>query len=122
MSSSSIRSRVKAGLAKAVVRTGSTSVDKVYLVSIENSGTALTIGESTESLTLLPNAIFTNYNIELSGSSRHTGDRLLISDSSVNISLGDTIRQGSTDYTAVGVSPVSPTSDNLLYKTQVRVK
>ena len=122
MGSSSIQNKVRKGLARAVKKTGSSASDKVLLITSESTGTATEIGVVTESSTLLVDAIFTSYNINLIGANIQVGDRQLISNNDVVINTGDTIRQGSTDYIVIGPSPTAPTSDVLLYKTQVRVK
>ncbi len=122
MGSLQIQARIKAGLARAVLKTGSPTADKVFLITTTSTGTATEIGTVTETPTLLLNAIFVSYNINLIGANIQVGDRELISDSDVTIPSGSTIRQGSTDYIVIGPSPVAPTSDVLVYRTQVRVK
>ena len=122
MGSVDIQKRIKAGLARAVLKTGSPNSDKVFLITTTSTGTATEIGVVTETSTLLLNAIFTSYNINLIGANIQIGDRRLVSDSDVTIPSGSTIRQGSTDYIVIGPSPVAPTSDVLAYGTQVRVK
>ena len=123
MGSANLQAKIKKGLAKAVNKTGSTASEKVFLLrETRSGGTPLTTPIiTTESIELL-NAIFRKYNISLVGANIQAGDRELISDSDVTINTGDTIRQGSTNYIAIGPSPTAPTSDVLLYKTQVRVK
>ena len=122
MASIDIQAKVRKGLARAVNKTGSSTADKVFLITTTSTGTATEIGVVTESSTLLTNAIFTSYDIALIGANIQVGDRQLISDSDIMIPSGSTIRQGSTDYIVIGPSPTAPTSDVLLYKTQVRVK
>ena len=122
MGSIDIQAKVRKGLARADNKTGSSTSDKVFLITTTSTGTATEIGIVTETSTLLLNAIFTSYNINLIGANIQIGDRQLISNSDVAIPAGSTIRQGSTDYIVIGPSPVAPTSDVLLYKTQVRVK
>ena len=122
MSAAQIQARVKSGLARAALKAGSPDSDKVYLITTTSTGTATTIGVITESSTLLTNAIFTSYDIALIGANIQAGDRQLISDSDVVIPTGSTIRQGATDYIVIGPSPVAPTSNVLVYKTQLRVK
>ena len=122
MGSIDIQAKVRKGLARADNKTGSSTSDKVFLITTTSTGTATEIGIVTETSTLLLNAIFTSYNINLIGANIQVGDRQLISNSDVAIPTGSTIRQGSTDYIVIGPSPVAPTSDVLLYKTQVRVK
>jgi len=122
MASIDIQAKVRKGLARAVNKTGSSTSEKVYLITTTSTGTATTIGTVTESSTLLVNAIFVSYNINLIGANIQVGDRELISNSDIVIPSGSTIRQGSTDYVVIGPSQTAPTSDVLLYKTQVRVK
>ena len=122
MGSIDIQAKVRKGLARADNKTGSSTSDKVFLITTTSTGTATEIGIVTETSTLLLNAIFTSYNINLIGANIQVGDRQLISNSDIAIPTGSTIRQGSTDYIVIGPSPVAPTSDVLLYKTQVRVK
>ena len=50
------------------------------------------------------------------------GDRQLVSNSDVVISQGDTIKQGTKEYTVIGVDVKAPTSDILAYIAQVRGK
>ena len=123
MSSAAIQAKIKAGLAKAVAKVGSSDADEVFLV-VNSGGSSDPINPTapTETNVELVNAIFTAYDINLIGANIQDGDRLLITDNAVFIPTGATIKQGTTKYIAISVSPVSPTSDNLLYKTQLRVK
>ena len=123
MSSSSIVNKIKNGLSKAVKATGSNASELVYLVVTTSTSTSpLDAGATTTTETLLVNAIFKSYDLSLVGGSILTGDRELVSDSSVEIKTGDTIKQGNTNYIVVSVDKVSPTSDVLVYKSQVRLK
>ena len=123
MSSADIQSKVKKLLAKAVVKTGSTSADKVYLV-IKSGGNSDPINPTppTETDVELVNAIFTNYDINLLGANIQAGDRSLTTDNTQPIEVGATIKQGSVKYIAITVNTIAPTSNVLLYKTQLRVK
>lgn len=123
MSSASIRLKIKSGLAKAVAATGSANSELVYLIrETSTGGDPTTPSASSETSTLLLNAIFTEYDLNLIGSVIQSGDRRLITDNDVEIKTGDTIRQGSTDYLVMGLGKVAPTSDVLLYFPQVRVQ
>ena len=124
MGSANIQAKIKRGLAKAVNKTGSASSELVYLVSIVNSGgtNPLTPTVQTETPVLLVNAIFKEYNIKLVDINIQAGDRQLVSDNTVPITVGDIIRQGTTDYKVINVNKKAPTSDPLVYISQVRVK
>ena len=123
MSAAAIQSKIKAGLAKAVGKVGSATVDKVYIV-VNSGGSSDPLNPiaPTETDTELVNAIFTAYDINLVGGNIQNGDRMLITDNIVYIPVGATIKQGSTKYIVISVEPVAPTSEALLYKSQLRVK
>ena len=123
MSAAAIQSKIKAGLAKAVAKVGSPTVDKVYIV-VNSGGSSdpLNPVAPTETDTELVNAIFTAYDINLIGGNIQNGDRMLITDNIVYIPVGATIKQGATKYIVISVAQVAPTSEVLLYKSQVRVK
>ena len=121
MSASSIQAKVRAGLAKANMATGSSTSLPIYLVAKTQSGTPLTPSVA-ETLTLLPNAIFKSYDKGLTDISIQTGDRQLVSDSSTPVKQGDTIRQGSSDYVVVSVDDKSPVFEPLVYVSQVRLQ
>ena len=123
MSSASIVSKIKNGLSKAVRKTGSNNSEPVFLVVTTSTSTSpLDAGATVTVETLLVNAIFKSYSLALVGASILTGDRELVSDSDVEIKTGDTIRQGNTKYVVISTEKVSPTSDVLIYKSQVRLK
>ena len=123
MSAAAIQSKIKAGLAKAVAKVGSSTVDKVYIV-VNSGGSSdpLNPVAPTETDTELVNAIFTAYDINLIGGNIQNGDRMLITDNIVYIPVGATIKQGATKYIVISAEQVAPTSEVLLYKSQVRVK
>ncbi len=122
MGSANIQSKIKRGLAKAINKTGSSTIDKVFLVKrIESGGSPLVPATFTEEVTLLVNAIFREYDISLVGGNIQQGDRELVSDNIVTVSVGDIIRQGSTDYKIIDVERKAPTSDVLVYISQLRV-
>ena len=85
MGSIDIQAKVRKGLARADNKTGSSTSDKVFLITTTSTGTATEIGIVTETSTLLLNAIFTSYNINLIGANIQVGDRQLISNSDVVI-------------------------------------
>ena len=123
MGSASIQAKIKAGLAKAVNKTGSASSEKVYLASsTTTAGTPLSPGTTTTTSTELVNAIFKNYAKGLVDVSIKAGDRQLVSDGSVEVNTGDIINQGTARYIVVSVSVSAPTSDVLNYISQVRVQ
>ncbi|MCJ8293394.1 MAG: hypothetical protein MJK15_03225 [Colwellia sp.] len=123
MSAAQIQARVKRMLARAVERTGSSSSEKVFLVTKTTTGTSpLNTGVETETETELVNAIFAEYSIDLIGGNIKAGDRILLSDSDVLVSVGDSIKQGTSLYIVMaGVDRVELTSDNLMYQSQVRL-
>jgi len=71
---------------------------------------------------LLVNAIFKNYDQSLIGGNIQAGDRQLVCDNTVVIEVGDTIKQGTTNYIVIDLGQAAPTSDVLVYTPQVRVK
>jgi len=121
MSAASIQAKVKAGLAKAQAAVGSSASPLVYLVRKTQTGTAL-LPASTETLTLLPNAIFKSYEQGLTDVNIRAGDRQLVSDSDNEVSQNDTIRQGDQDYIVIAVDERSPASEPLVYISQVRAQ
>ena len=125
MGSANIRAKIQRGLAKAVNKTGSSSSELVFLIKVTESagGTPLNPATTTETPVLLVNAIFKEYDIKLVDINIQAGDRRLVSDHTVAINVGDTIRQGSTDYIVIpSVENKAPTSDSLVYISQLRVK
>lgn len=124
MGSANIQAKIKKGLAKAVNKTGSASSELVYLVQETNTGgnTPIDPPVITTNDVLLPNAIFKEYDKNLIGGNIVSGDRELVSDNTVVIKTGDTIKQGTTQYTVVNLDIKAPTSDVLVYISQVRVK
>lgn len=125
MSSSDLRAKIKSGLAKAILATGSDTSDLIYKVSKSKtlSNSPLSPESSAETLILLPNALIKSYISSLVDGERIiAGDKQLVSDSDTQIKEGDVIRQGSTDFTVVFVETKAPTSDVLLYISQIRAK
>ncbi len=124
MGGASIQAKIKKGLAKAVAATGSASSELVYLVRKTNSSgsTPLDTITVTQTRTLLTNAIFKNYDMNMIGGSILTGDRLLVCDGDTKILAGDEIEQGSSFFKVVSVSEIAPTSEVLSYSVQVRSK
>ena len=124
MTAANIQAKVKRGLAKAVNKTGSPTSDKVFLIRITESGgtNPLTPVTTTETPVLLPNAIFVEYDVKLVDINIQAGDRKLVSDNTVVLTVGNIIRQGSINYIVIMVENKAPTSDNLLYISQLRVK
>ncbi len=124
MGGASIQAKIKKGLAKAVAATGSASSELVYLVKKTNSSgsTPLDTITVTQTRTLLTNAIFKNYDMNMIGGSILTGDRLLVCDGDTKILAGDEIEQGSSFFKVVSVSEIAPTSEVLSYSVQVRSK
>ena len=124
MSSANIQAKIKKGLAKAVNKTGSTNSELVYLAQETNAGgnTPIDPPVITTNDALLVNAIFKNYDQSLIGGNIQAGDRQLVCDNTVVIKVGDTIKQGTTNYTVISLGQSAPTSDVLVYMPQVRVK
>ena len=123
MASSDIQAKIKAGLAKAVIKTGSSSSEKVYIVK-ESGGSNDPLNPVTPtSQTLeLVNAIFTEYDTNSIDGNIQAGDRKLVSNNDVAVVIGETIKQGSTNYIVIDVDTKAPTSDVLAYISQVRVQ
>ena len=121
MSSADIRDKIARGMRKAVSKTGSTSSEKVYLLKkTTTTGNPLNPGTVTTNQIELVDAIFKNYDKALRDDNIKQGDRELISKYDVEIKSGDTIIQGALKFLVIAVEPVEPTSDNLLYKSQLR--
>ena len=122
MSSISIQSKIKAGLAKAINKTGSSSSELVYLVSKVKTGRTLTAPPTVvKTDVLLINAIFKSYDKALFDVNILVGDRQLVAGNDVAIKQGDTIKQGTSLYTVIAVDVKAPTSDVLAYICQLRL-
>ena len=123
MASIDIQKKIKAGLAKAVNKTGSSSSDKVYLISKTNTGgnTPLDPPIVTTTEVLLKDAIFKSYDKSLVGGNIEQGDRELVSNSDVAITTGSTIKAGNDSYKVIDVEIKAPAGDVLVYISQVRL-
>ena len=124
MSSASIKAKIAAGLAKAVSATGSATSEKVYLVSKTNTGgnTPINPPVISETDVELVDALFKSYDQSMFSATIQAGDRQLVSQHSVEIKTGDTIKQGAALFTVVSIDVKAPTSDTLLYISQLRAK
>jgi hypothetical protein len=123
VSAAQIQKRIKAGLKRAQIKTGSPTSDKVYLVKKSTtSGTPINPGTTTTSTVELVNAIFIDYDAKLFDINILAGDRKLICDNVNMIKQGDTITQGALTYYVVSINVIAPTSDTLAYLPQVRLK
>jgi len=123
VSDAQIQKRIKAGLKRAQIKTGSPTSDKVYLVKKSTtSGTPINPGITTTSTVELVNAIFIDYDAKLFDINILAGDRKLICDNVNIIKQGDTITQGALTYYVVSINVIAPTSDALAYLPQVRLK
>ena len=123
MSAAQIQKRIKAGLKRAQIKTGSPTSDKVYLVKKSTtSGTPINPGITTSSTVELVNAIFIDYDAKLFDINILAGDRKLICDNVNVVKQGDTITQGALTYYVVSINVIAPTSDTLAYLPQVRLK
>tara|TARA_R110001606_G_scaffold392731_1_gene561988 strand:+ start:3647 stop:4018 length:372 start_codon:yes stop_codon:yes gene_type:complete len=123
VSSAQIQKRIKAGLKRAQIKTGSPTSDKVYLVKkTTTSGTPTNPGITTSSTVELVNAIFIDYDAKYFDINILAGDRRLICDNVNVVKQGDTITQGTLKYYVVSINVIAPTSDTLAYLPQVRLK
>jgi hypothetical protein len=123
VSAAQIQKRIKAGLKRAQIKTGSPTSDKVYLVKKSTTpGTPINPGTTTTSTVELGNAIFIDYDAKLFDINILAGDRKLICDNVSMIKQGDTITQGALTYYVVSINVIAPTSDTLAYIPQVRLK
>ena len=123
MSSAQTQKRIKAGLKRAQVKTGSPTSDKVYLVKKSTtSGTPINPGTTTTSTVELVNAIFIDYDAKYFDINILAGDRKLICDNLNVVKQGDTITQGALTYYVVSINVIAPASDTLAYIPQVRLK
>ena len=123
MSAAQIQKRIKAGLKRAQIKTGSPTSDKVYLVKKSTtSGTPINPGTTTTSTVELVNAIFIDYDAKYFDINILAGDRKLICDNVNVVKQGDTITQGALTYYVVSINVIAPTSDTLAYIPQVRLK
>lgn len=123
MTSAKIRSKVEAILAKANRLTGSSSSQSVYLIKrTKTEDTPLNPSTYTESKALLSNAIFTSINNKIFDSDIKATDKQMISDYSVTVKQGDIIEQGDNRYIIINQSITAPTSDVLLYISQLRLQ
>ena len=123
MSAAQIQKRIKAGLKRAQIKTGSPTSDKVYLVKKSTtSGTPINPGTTTTSTVELVNAIFIDYDAKYFDINILAGDRRLICDNVNVVKQGDTITQGALTYYVVSINVIAPTSDTLAYIPQLRLK
>tara|TARA_R110001632_G_scaffold213955_1_gene340399 strand:+ start:424 stop:795 length:372 start_codon:yes stop_codon:yes gene_type:complete len=123
MSAAQIQKKIRAGLAKAQKKVGSTTSDKVYLVRYTTTaGTPLAPGITTTETIELVNAIFINYEAKMFDVNILAGDRKLVCDNVNIVKQGDEITQGVLTYIVISESIIAPTSDVLAYMPQVRLK
>jgi len=123
MTSARIRSKVETILAKANKLTGSSSSESVYLIKrTKPEDTPLNPSTYTESKVLLSNAIFTSINNKLFDNDLQATDKQMISDYSVTVGQGDIIEQGANRYIIINQDITAPTSDVLLYISQLRLQ
>jgi hypothetical protein len=123
MSSNQLRAKIAKGLKKAVIKTGSNNSEPVYLVGKSTTGgTPLNPGVVIKTKILLKDAIFKEYGKTLNDKNIQQGDRLLVSQYDVPIKQGDKIQQSDTIYMVVSVEEKAPTSDVLIYFSQLRVQ
>ena len=122
MAAIDIQAKIKKGLARAINKVGSPASDLVYLMQEAVSGGDTPLDTPTVTVTpvLLVNAIFKSYEKELIGGNIVAGDRELVSDNTVEIKAGDTIKQGANEFVVIDVDIKAPTSEVLAYISQVR--
>jgi len=122
MSSSSIRASIKSGLAEAIAAVGSPNSDKIFKIEIISTGgsTPIDLPTTDENPVELVNALFKSYDTKQFNDNIRAGDKQLVSDSDVAITEGDIIRQGETDFVVIATDTKAPTSDVLVYISQVR--
>lgn len=124
MGSANIQAKIKKGLAKAINKTGSSSSDLVYLITLAITGgdTPLVAASAVETPVLLVDAIFKSFDDTQFAGEIDAGDRMLVSNSDVVVTVGDIIEEGSTRYIVIAQDIKAPTSDVLVYISQVRVQ
>ena len=124
MGASNIQTKIQKGLAKAINKTGSSLSDTVYLIRRTNTGgnTPLDPPVYTESKVELKDAIFTGINKRLFDGDIQTTDKQLTSQVDVPVKIGDIIEQGSNRFIIAAQNNAEPTSDILVYISQVRAQ
>ena len=121
MAAIDIQAKIKKGLARAINKVGSPASDLVYLVrETKAGGTLVDPPTITKNNILLLNAIFTEYDKKTVDVNILAGDRRLVCDGDVELTQGDTIKQGLVFYKVVGVDDKAPTSSRLAQIAQVR--
>lgn len=124
MSSITIRDKIKSGLKKAIAAVGSDNSDKIFKIDRISTGGCTPIDPPIfdELPILLVDALFQSYNTKQFNETIRAGDKKLVSNSDVAITEGDIIRQGETDFIVIATDTKAPTSDVLVYISQVREK
>ena len=129
MSYIDVNKAVKAGLASATAAVGiiSPRALKTYLVTKEVTGDdPFTVGTSVSTYTELVNAVWQDVDKSLiDGTNILTGDRMLVSDSSVAIAVGDLLTVGVSgiygdEFRVISVDVSRPSNYVLSYKTIAR--
>lgn len=121
MSGVDIQQKVRNGLRKATIATGSGEL--VYLVKRTEwrGGTPLCEAMVSEDDVLLKDAIFTSINKGLiDGNNVRSGDRELIVSGDVRLKQNDIIKQGSKRMTVIAVEHKEPSGVLLSQIAQVR--
>jgi hypothetical protein len=117
-----IQAKVRSGLAKAINKTGSASSDLVYKIKRNSSGGSPLnpIAPAKEQI-LLVDAIFKSYNeTQVDQTLIQSGDRQMVTNGDVLISVGDKIQVGSKLLIVVTVDVKEPAGVPLAYISQVR--
>ncbi len=125
MGSLNLQNKIKIGLAKAINATGSITSDLVFIVKRTQTGGGNTPSNPpvfSDTNVLLVDAVFKTYDSKLVDANYVAGDRVLVSNSDVDILEGETIIQGDLKYVVIDVDIKGPTSDILAYESQVRLK
>ena len=66
--------------------------------------------------------VFKSFDKSIDGTNVLAGDRVLVSDNTVIVKTGDTIKQGADKYVIIDVEVKAPASEVLAYISQVRLK
>ena len=120
MSASSIQAKIKNGLAKVALKTGSSNSDIVYLVRKTQGGSPVNPVTPANDEQPLKNAIFSSYDKSLVDSNILAGDIKIVSDSDVMVKQGDIIKRGSERFLIISVDDKAPMGESLAYISQAR--
>ena len=123
MGSANIQAKIKKGLARAISKTGSSTSEKVFLLTKSGGNNdPLNPVAPIETEVELVNAIFTSFDAKMFSTTILAGDRRLFCDNVNIVKQGDTIKQGSLFYTVIDLVIIAPTSNVLAYLPQLRLR